>query len=228
MPGPDHRQPGPLLRGAPVSDEPLTSEDQLDALVARCVELIEQHGEEALAEFCRQQPAEAAAVRERIELLRAAGLLGRGGEAVPERLGEFRLLRRLGSGGMGVVYLAVQEPLGRVVALKLVRPNQLYFPGTRERFRREVEAAARLQHEGIVAVHTVGEAYGIPYYAMEYVPGCTLAAAVRELAGGSPRRLHGADLAAVVARHAPASDGAVAAYPEEWIDVCLHIAVQMA
>src|SRR5262245_5356896 len=147
---------------------------------------MEQKGEGALADFCRERPAEAAAVRGRIELLRRAGLLGQGDEAVPERLGEFRLLRRLGSGGMGVVYLAEQEPLGRLVALKLVRPNQLYFPGTRERFRREVEAAARLEHPGIVAIHTVGEASGIPYFAMAFVPGCTLAAAVTELAGERP------------------------------------------
>jgi serine/threonine protein kinase/tetratricopeptide (TPR) repeat protein len=209
-----------------VSDELVTS-DRLDDLVARCVELIEQHGEEALADFCRDSPADAEAVRGRIELLRSAGLLG-GGEAVPERLGEFRLVRRLGSGGMGVVYLAVQEPLGRLVALKLVRPNQLYFPGTRERFRREVEAAARLQHESIVAVYTVGEAFGIPYYAMEYVPGCTLAMALRELLGSPLGRLRGADLAAVVARHAPAQDGALAEWPDEWVETCLHIAVQLA
>jgi serine/threonine protein kinase len=210
-----------------LSDDSLTPRDPLDELVARCVELMEQHGEGALADFCRDRPAEAEAVRERIDLLRRAGLLGGGDEAVPERLGEFRLIRRLGSGGMGVVYLAEQEPLGRLVALKLVRPNQLYFPGTRERFRREVEAAARLEHPGIVAIHTVGEASGIPYFAMAYVPGCTLAAAVTELASEKPERLDGSKLGQIVTREAPGGP-ANSPWPADWIETCVHVGVQLA
>jgi serine/threonine-protein kinase len=58
------------------------------------------------------------------------------------------------------------------VALKLVRPEQLFFPGAREHFLREVAIIARLQHPGIVPVYTVGEEAGVPYCAMERVLGC--------------------------------------------------------
>jgi len=209
--------------------DPSPVPDPLDALVEKCVERFEREGEDAIAAFCGEHPGEAPAILARLELLRGAGLLGQAEPAIPERLGEFRLLRRLGAGGMGVVYLAEQRGLGRRVALKLVRPNQLYFPETRRRFRREVEAAARLQHEGIVTVHTVGEEAGIPYYAMEYVPGCTLAAVLARLAaaGRPPGGLSGADLAAGVAA---ASGEPVAAdgLPGDWVEACLHVAVQVA
>jgi serine/threonine protein kinase len=68
---------------------------------------------------------------------------------------------------MGVVFRARQTSLDREVALKLVRPELLYFRGSRGRFRREVEAIAQLQHSGIIAIHTVGEESGLPYFAME-------------------------------------------------------------
>src|SRR6185369_10666311 len=107
--------------------------------------------------------------------------------------------KKLGEGGMGVVYLAEQCSLKRQVALKLVRPEQLYFPGARERFRREVEAVARLSHPGIVSVFTVGEEQGLPFFAMELLRGASLDEVVQALAGRAPEKLTGADLAAVVA-----------------------------
>ncbi len=88
-----------------------------------------------------------------------------------DRLGEFRLLRTLGRGGMGVVYLAEQESLGRLVALKVVEPEFRRREGARERFEREIAAVARLQHANIVTVHAAGEERDVQYLAMEYVPG---------------------------------------------------------
>ena len=96
-----------------------------------------------------------------------AGLLATEPEpsaAIPEQLGEFRLQKRIGAGGMGVVYLAEQQSLKRIVALKLVRPEQRFFPGARERFRREVEAVARLGDPGIVPIYSVGEEDGISFF----------------------------------------------------------------
>ena len=87
---------------------------------------------------------------------------------------------------MGVVYLARQESVGRDVALKLIRPELLYFDRARARFQREIESVVRLKHAGIVAIHAVGEANGIPYFAMEYVEGCTLAQILDAVRGRSP------------------------------------------
>ena len=83
----------------------------------------------------------------------------------PVRLGDFRILRRVGAGGMGVVYEAVQESLGRHVALKLLPSEALLDPKKLERFRREAKSAARLHHTNIVPVFGTGEADGRHFYA---------------------------------------------------------------
>ncbi|MFO0984453.1 MAG: serine/threonine-protein kinase [Planctomycetota bacterium] len=212
--------------------------EQLRQIVAECLDRFEQVGAAALDELGGKYPRHASELRRRIRALQEIGLLAGEGaaptETIPERLGEFRLLRRIGGGGMGVVYLALQEPLGREVALKLVRPDQLFFPGARERFRREVETVARVQHPGIVAVHAVGEAQGIPYFAMERVPGCTLADAILELKGREPALLTGADLARAIAARTP-SDARPAAHAESswvfagsYVDACLRLVRQAA
>ncbi len=177
--------------------------EHIRRLVAECVERYAQEGDAAVDAVCAAHPEDAEAIRERISRLGRAGLLDapdKPRDQIPERLGEFRLIRRLGIGGMGVVYLAEQESLGREVALKLVRPELLYFPGARERFRREVEAIARLADPGIVPIHAVGEDSGIPYFAMAYVEGATLAGALLVLAGRDPAELSGGDLAEALAR----------------------------
>src|SRR5262249_22105250 len=89
----------------------------------------------------------------------------------PQLLGEYRILREVGRGGMGVVYEAVQLSLGRHVAVKV-----LPFPGTLapthlERFRQEARVAARLHHTNIVPVHAVGEHGPLPYYVMQFIEG---------------------------------------------------------
>jgi serine/threonine protein kinase/formylglycine-generating enzyme required for sulfatase activity len=89
----------------------------------------------------------------------------------PERLGEYRILRQVGWGGMGVVYEAEQESLGRRVALKVLPASALRNPTYLERFRREAKAAARLHHTNIVPVFGTGEAGGVPFYAMQFIRG---------------------------------------------------------
>src|SRR5207237_9107386 len=88
---------------------------------------------------------------------------------VPQQLGEYRILRQVGRGGMGVVYEAVQESLGRHVALKALLYHRLANPQLVERFHREARAAARLHHTNIVPVFGVGEHQGIQYYAMQFI-----------------------------------------------------------
>jgi WD40 repeat protein len=96
--------------------------------------------------------------------------------AAPEQpalvqLGDFRIVREIGRGGMGIVYEAVQQSLGRRVALKVLSGGSQLDATQRQRFRHEAQAAARLHHTNIVPVFGVGEQDGIPYYAMQIVEG---------------------------------------------------------
>jgi serine/threonine protein kinase/WD40 repeat protein len=92
----------------------------------------------------------------------------------PKRIGRFEVLRDLGRGGHGIVFLARDPALDRQVALKVPRPEMLLTADTRSRFLREAHAAARLSHPHIVAVHEVGDSTPICYIAAEYCPGETL------------------------------------------------------
>jgi eukaryotic-like serine/threonine-protein kinase len=89
-------------------------------------------------------------------------------------LGDFRVLRRLGQGGMGQVYLAEQVSLKRKVALKILRPDLAEHPANLQRFKLEAEAVARATHANIVQVYATGEADGVTYMALEYVEGRNL------------------------------------------------------
>jgi serine/threonine protein kinase len=108
------------------------------------------------------------------------------------RLGDFRVLRKLGSGGMGIVYLAYQVSRQRHVALKVLSVDLATKPGFIQRFHREAETIARLDHPAIVGCLGVGEHHGCHYFAMEYADGLT-AAEVLEMHGGRlsvPDALH--------------------------------------
>jgi WD40 repeat protein len=103
------------------------------------------------------------------------------GSLLPKDLGDYRLLREIGRGGMGVVYEAVQESLGRHVALKILPFHRLMGPTHLERFQREARAAAQLHHTNIVPVFGVGEAEGIHYYTMQYIQGQGLDVVLEEV-----------------------------------------------
>lgn len=93
------------------------------------------------------------------------------GAAMPERLGPYRIVRTLGHGGMGAVYLAVDENLDREVAVKVMLPHFATIPAARERFVREARAAARVKSDHVVTIYQVGDSFGIPFIAMEFLHG---------------------------------------------------------
>ena len=92
---------------------------------------------------------------------------------------QYEIVRPLGQGGMGAVYLARERSLERFVAIKVLRPELAEAHDGRERFRREARIAAQLSHPGIVPLHTFGEVGGIWYFVMGYVRGTSLAERLR-------------------------------------------------
>jgi tRNA A-37 threonylcarbamoyl transferase component Bud32 len=109
----------------------------------------------------------------------------------------YEVLAELGRGGMGVVYKARQVRLNRVVALKMILASVDARPEERQRFQREAEAVARLQHPNIVQIYEVGEVTGKPFFSLEFVAGGSLASKL----GGNPwDNRKAAELVEVLAR----------------------------
>ena len=98
-----------------------------------------------------------------------------------QQLGDFRIIREVGKGGMGVVYEAEQVSLARHVALKVLPHASLLDPKAKRRFEREARSAARLHHTNIVPVFGVGEQEGMPYYVMQFIRGLGLDDVLDEL-----------------------------------------------
>jgi len=153
--------------------------DPVDVLAEEFADRLRRGEHPSVSDYAAAHPAHAEQLREllpavaQMEYLkrfrRAAG--SREAEQLPDRFGDFRIVRELGRGGMGVVFEAVQESLGRPVALKVLATHAQLNPTRRERFIREAQAAARLHHTNIVPVFGVGEQDGLPYYVMQLIRG---------------------------------------------------------
>jgi hypothetical protein len=137
--------------------------------------------------FLAEHPEAGVEIREKIRALYRARV-GAGESALPfERIGDYRLLHPLDAGGMGAVFVAEQESLGRVVALKLMRPSWAGDESAERRFAREAQAVAQLRHPGIVTVFESGVDGDTRYMAMEMVPGRMLSDVLAEAAmNGTP------------------------------------------
>ncbi|MBI3843890.1 MAG: SUMF1/EgtB/PvdO family nonheme iron enzyme [Planctomycetes bacterium] len=114
-------------------------------------------------------------------------------------LGDFRILREIGRGGMGVVYAAEQISLHRIVALKVLSAHLTLQQTAIQRFHREALLAARLRHDGIVEVLTVGEQADAYYFAMEFIEGSPLDKVIAKIRSDHPTELHGTLIGAAIA-----------------------------
>ncbi len=179
---------------------PTSGRDPVEKLAEEFADRLRRGERPSLSEYTDRYPELAADIRDvfaaLVEMEQLASVDGQstgprfptasGGGPAFEQLGEYRILREVGRGGMGVVYEAVQESLGRHVALKVLPYHGLLSPIQLERFRREARAAARLHHTNIVPVFGVGEEGGTHFYAMQFIQGQGLDAVLDEV-----RRLHG-------------------------------------
>ena len=159
--------------------------DPLDLLIEQFLEL-HRGGEPVSPEvFAEQHPEHSAQLLELLPTLlaledvkrdRASSSSGQQRVSLPklDRLGDFRIERELGRGGMGVVFEAVQESLGRRVALKVLPQASLLTGNQLGRFQREAQIAAGLHHTNIVPVYGSGESDGYHWYAMQYIAGRSL------------------------------------------------------
>jgi serine/threonine protein kinase len=102
-------------------------------------------------------------------------------QAIPDRIGSYRVLRELGHGGMGTVFLAMDEALGRQVAIKVLGQQDRNNSKLQVRFMQEARALARLSHSNIVHIYSLGSSEAEPYFVMEYVEGVSLTEAAQVL-----------------------------------------------
>jgi non-specific serine/threonine protein kinase len=162
--------------------------DRIRELVLKVSSLPEEERQTFLDDACRDDPD----LRHEVESLliyeeSQPGSLKTGGaiphEPIPfidlpdmsgQTLAHFRVEEKIAIGGMGVLYRAIDRNLHRPVALKVLRPDVMSHPGSRERFVREARAASALNHPGIVTIYEIDEDEGVDFIAMEYVDGRTL------------------------------------------------------
>jgi serine/threonine protein kinase len=187
-------------------DKPAADRDPLEILAEEFMEKQRRGESPSVEEYASRHPELAGEIRElfptitAMERLKARSERSNDGLASLgpirlERLGDFRILREIGRGGMGIVFEAEQESLGRRVALKVLPRQALLEDRYLARFKREAKIASRLHHTNIVQVYGVGEQDGFHYYIMQYVRGAGLDKVFRRLqdeqANTSTRALEG-------------------------------------
>ncbi|HXY33035.1 MAG TPA: serine/threonine-protein kinase [Planctomycetaceae bacterium] len=153
-----------------------TKSASAEAILAQFVADLERASDIAkvVGDYAREHPQLADELNEMARLIGALDeRRWQAQETAPARLGEFRIVREIPGGGMGRVYEAIQEPLGRRVAVKTIRGDRL-SPQVRARFLREQTVLASLHQTHIVPIHTAGQSGELQYFVMPYIEGVTL------------------------------------------------------
>jgi serine/threonine protein kinase/WD40 repeat protein len=167
-----------------MGNEPSENYEQLDKIAEEFADRFRRGEHPSLDEYCQRYPHLATEIRElfpaMVEIQRAEKVIGHAVEAL-RHVGDYRIIREIGHGGMGVVYEAEQASLGRRVALKVLSHQLKSDSRSLERFKREARAAAKLHHTNIVPVFEVGQDGEVCYYAMQYIKGQGLEKIIQEL-----------------------------------------------
>ena len=180
--------------------ETRSQRDPLEVLAEEFVDRLRRGEAPSIGDYAAEHPDLADRIREVFPTIAALERLkarrettgdGRAsmGPVRLERLGDFRIIREIGRGGMGIVYEAEQETLGRRVAIKVLPPQALVDENQLKRFAREARVAAGLHHTNIVQIFGVGEQDGCRYYVMQLVRGVGLDRVIAHLSGGGEERL---------------------------------------
>jgi len=155
-----------------------SGENTLEQIIEQYLEKLSEGESPDQERIIQQHPALAEALRGVFRTLDFVETAGRSINASNlqrgQHLGEYRIIRQIGQGGMGIVYEAVQTSLNRRVALKILPPAATLSDTADERFTREAATAGKLHHSNIVPVYAIGEHDGIRYYAMQFIEGQTL------------------------------------------------------
>ena len=167
----------------------------IEPLVEEFLAEIREGGRPTIESYAAANPQMAEEIRELFPIVAAMEgwkeeeTVARGGNnslgGVPlQRLGDFRIVREIGRGGMGIVFEAMQESLDRPVAIKVLPPTANASERANRRFRREAQTAASLHHSNIVPVFGIGQDNGFSYIVMQRIDGCGLDQVLHRRRGG--------------------------------------------
>ncbi len=183
-PDPEGEDPSPPTEAAPTQDlSPTAATTELAAILEACLADLEAGRPVDRAQLLARHPHLGSALEDAIAGLEFIHRTAPDPGPTPVRLGDFRILREVGRGGMGVVYEAEQVSLKRRVALKVLRHGPVADEVAMQRFQREAETVGHLHHTNIVPIFAIGADDGVRYYAMQFIEGSDLGRVAREMRG---------------------------------------------
>ena len=178
---------------------PQPDRDSIELLATQFIEDCRGRDEPPIEEYCDRYPHLADQIVDLFPMIAALETMKKAEDQVTARnattrplrltqLGDFKVVKEIGRGGMGIVYQAYQETLDRHVALKVLPKASLLAPESLQRFRQEARMAARLHHSNIVSLYGVGEHDGYHFLVMELVDGVSLDKVIQHLAIDDPSK----------------------------------------